>query len=322
MNHIDESTSDFHNTVNSYVDFIICHFDKLITDKWFYINILFAATIYCLLLIFWRPAAKVISFIFLRPFNRTISQYFASANTLLFISFVWFFVAIVVSHQIWIQDGKIDSVFVILGGGAAIASYFLNSGIKLHTEMRDHAIVLIREIKKPCLQNALKEVNKYFHDIRNGRSEKEWKENKLKEQDIKMLSSNKELINNITLVANYFEEVAISIRHRAAQETLLEVTLLHPFIDFYKNIEKFYIPHIRDIASKNTSNAIANKIFSNMDYLYHRWCPLNDKTTNDFSKLKNIINIIIVMIGKLTYLALLIFFSSLILWFFSLLWNE
>ncbi len=310
----------FTSEIIDFLDIIISQFDTIITHRFFYLIILSVISIYCFLLICYRPGAKFISLLFLRPFDRTISQYFASANTLLFISFTFFFITVVLAHVIWVESGDLKNPLIIIGGGTLIASYFLNSGIKLHTEMRDNALEMYREIKKPYLEEAIKIVNKYLSEVRRKCTPAEWNENGLTKKDIEAIGLNLELKNNITIVANYFEEVALSIRHREAQETLLEVGLLYIFINFYKAVEKTYIPGIREEAKKTIDEAIARKIYSNMDYLYHRWKPLDHREILRTLKPKFSIsadNWMIVSLRSSAYLTVLFFTMMLILWFFS-----
>lgn len=340
---INLSSANFGDTVISSIENINQFFRNIITDPLLYISILLLITIYCILLIFWRQAANVISFTFFRPLNRTITQYFASSNTLLFISFVWFFIAMVISHEVWIQTGEIDKPLLIMGGGAAIASYFLNSGIKLHAEMRDNAFTLIKEIKKEELADAIREINKYFTQKCNENSLKaeEWFKNGLSEQDVKELETNENLSKKINLIANYFEEIAISIRHREAHESLLEISLVNIFIMFYKGIKNSYIPIKRNKASAITDEVVAQKIYSNMEYLYDRWHPVDDRTTwkgiinnlktkiltikqisvaESFKKIikpNSLYRVLSGIIIKLLYVFILSFTILLILWFFS-----
>ncbi len=263
----------FEDFIAPKIDGILSEFDSLITHRGFYLaTLLFLAVIFMILSFI--PNKQIDRFIYkgLRPLNKNISKYFASANTFILISFIIFFITLIISHIAWDQiNSNLTVTISIFGGGLAISSYFLSNGIKLHVAMRDNAIELVRSISKSDMREILREVNKYFDEI----NKKNPPAIGITKSDIDNFKINSDIGKKINITANYFEDIAISIRCHEAQELLLRSYFFHTFINFYENIEKEYIPYARKTGCNDFNQSSANEIFINMEYLYKQWKPVS-----------------------------------------------
>ncbi|AEJ02505.1 hypothetical protein Nit79A3_2751 [Nitrosomonas sp. Is79A3] len=319
---------------NSFKKFEVFGSNYDLSQSQFITLIILFVFIFVYLINIWSKKFKVfINLAITRQFNRAISQNFASANILILISFFIFIFALIISHEVWSTFDDRTVAVTLFAGGTVVASYFLNAGFKIYTEMRDHSLIMIREARNNSkLAQEICDVNAYFSILK--------KEGKC--MDLNTVHSikicNKELFVKINTVANFFEEMAISIHNREAHETLLKDYFLFTYLTFYEGIKEGYVEYAQE--ETKIINPSSEKIYKNMKYLYEnwKWREKDQRTTKTiinewiiktcdflmnfykfdlFKSNKPKLIILINYFNKILYSLTLILFFVLMVWFFG-----
>lgn len=152
----------------------------------------------------------------------------------------------------------------------AVASFLFTSGVKLHAEARDRAFKVIAVFRKdPELEAAFQNVGAFF------------KLNKvLDEKDVIQLYNSRsknaiKLRGDISLVGNFFEEVAIAILNREINEAMVQASFSDTLVRYYEYMrDKHILKVLRNnppIDNSPFRKVRRPQIYCNLDELYKRW---------------------------------------------------
>lgn len=209
--------------------------------------------------------------------NFTVSKYFTSSSTLIIFSLIIALSILYTTHLMWSDISQHGIALTILGAGFVVVGFLFTAGIKLHTEIRDHAFSLLRESRSNSeLRQAMYVVGGILREHR------EKNEPGLSLENVKIIrSNNKKLASQFKMVANFFEIIAIAIKHREVQESLLEDYYDQILINFYEGIKQEYLPFVRRL------NKDSLTLYMNLEKLSKCWQSRNEKSKKQlYSRIK------------------------------------
>jgi len=160
----------------------------------------------------------------------------------------------------------------------------------LYAEIRDHAFTLLRESRSNGeLREAMYAVGVVLREHR------EKNEQGLSLDNVKIIrNKNKKLGSQFKMIANFFETIAIAIKHHEVQESILENYYDQILINFYEGINRKYLPFVRN------SSEGSSTLYVHLDDLYKSWKSHNTKSTHWLlSKTKTIKIIMLLAVAAL-----------------------
>ena len=204
---------------------------------------------------------------------RWIMRWITAPGTLIVVAVI--VLVLGVYGTFWWKTGRTnlkpdEPLLLVLIFSAAVAGFLFNSAAKFHSEMRDRAFNLLQtnNITKPYLEA-------YANVFRTLRRNKDLSQEKIVKIYVSKDARDIQFRNDIKVVGNFFEEMAIAIKCKEANEELLEEFYIGLFIRFYESIQRF-IPVIRNnpkIPNSPFEETSRIEVYSSLDWLYERWKP-------------------------------------------------
>ena len=157
---------------------------------------------------------------------------------------------------------------ILAAAGVGIAGFLFNSAVKFHSEMCDRAFQFLKTAQENrILLNSMNSTGRFF------------KINTNRKDIINEYKRNTKLRQSIRDFGNFCEEMAIAIKYREVNESILEEFYSSMFIRFYDNIRNDILPEIRRQGPQDNpwspKEPTRPLTYENLDWLYKRWTPRN-----------------------------------------------